>query len=540
MEFSTGTVVLIIGWGVTIFVLWNLHRYAKAFSGTVFWKTAAGLTLAAVAVFGGLMAWHYRHAVAPPSVLVFPFIEQSSGRAALTPFGFGLADQLSQELQQRRTSGFYPLPTAAVFNFAASDSLILENYAVRFARAVDLPFIGLGSYSRAGEQLLVQFQLIDLARNEPVLRSSITIADTSTTGEVATGLGEKLGDYFEVKKPTSFSNHSASALPVAEQNAYYAAYLHLLQHRLKPALVQATALARQDSSQPLFLTLEARVRMELLRQQRAGEAEWRTTLTMLIAKLQNATRRDSLHAPTLLLLGECCLQGKKWREAEHMLSRARALDPTLTRVYVDMAQLHRSRFAQEGFGSELELYQHALKLNPLELEAMLGAVEYFLRENRRSEALALLEKYLRLNPNHVATLMALGRIYVENGDVPKLLPLFETIVRLDPRNVEAFYNLGITYYHRNDLDSAMRFFQRALQIADYPDAHLYLAQIYERRADTTAALRHLRARIRLSSGDDDVYAAEARQHLYRLLLKRGEIPEHLLPEKLEDSNQRKH
>ena len=197
-------------------------------------------------------------------------------------------------------------------------------------------------------------------------------------------------------------------------------------------------------------------------------------------------------------------------------------------------------FTPAALRNELELYQHALKLNPLELEAVLGAVEYFLRENRRKEALSLLEKYRGLNPNHVPTLMALGRIYIENGDMPKLLPLFETIVRLDPQNVEAFYNLGITYYHRNDLENAMRFFQRAQQIANYPDAHLYLAQIYERRGDTTAALDHLRERIRLSSGNDDVYAAEARQHLYKLLLKRGEIPGHLLPGKLEDSNQRKH
>ena len=76
------------------------------------------------------------------------------------------------------------MPPAAVFSLADFDSLVLENYAVRLARAVNLPAIGLGSYSRAGEQLLVQFQLIDLARNEPVLRFSFEVADTSATSEV--------------------------------------------------------------------------------------------------------------------------------------------------------------------------------------------------------------------------------------------------------------------------------------------------------------------------------------------------------------------
>jgi tetratricopeptide (TPR) repeat protein len=327
MKLSAGTVVLIIGWGVTIFVLWNLHRHAKAFSISVFWKTAAGLTLAAVAIFGWLVIEYYRHVVTPPRVLIFPFIEKSSTTAALTPLGFGLADQLTHELQQRRTSGFYPLPTPAAFAFASCDSLISEDYAVRLARAVDLPFIGCGDYSTAGDQLLVQFRLIDLARGKPVLQSAFAIADSNRPGEAMAGLGEKLGTYFGVKKATSSANHSGSDLPTSRQNAYYSAQVQLLRRHLESAVEQATALAQLDTAQALFIALEARARMQLLRQRRAAEAEWKNALAVLIPRLQSAVRRDPLDAQLLVLLGESCLHGKKWNEAENALKRARALDP---------------------------------------------------------------------------------------------------------------------------------------------------------------------------------------------------------------------
>ncbi len=530
MELPAGTAVIIVGWGIALFVLWNLHRFGKAFDRSFFWKTAAALTLAAVAVFSGLFFTHGRRAVAPPRVLIFPFVEKSSVSGTIAPWGLAFADLLTAALQQRRTREFYPLPTAAVFSFAHFDSLPYSDYVRRFAHGLHLPGIGFGTYTREGAGILVEFQLLDLPEGEPVLQSAFTIEDTTKIAAAAQELGDKVAAYFELAPARARPSLAVALLPAPQQSAYYSAYLNLLQRRLEPAAKQARDLVLQDTTQPHFIALAARVRMQQLRQERAQETEWKSALAKLTPQLHSAARRDSLEAATMLLLGECLLQSKKWREAESALRRARALDPALAKVYVDMAQLHASRFAQDGFKNELELYQHALKLNPLELEAVLGAVEYYLHENHRPEALALLEKYRQLNPSHLPTLMALGRIYIEKGDMIHILPLFETILQLDPQNLEAFYNLGIAYYHQNELDSAVRFFERVLQIADYADAHTYLAQIYMQRGDTTAAIQHLRARIRLSNGSDEVYAIEARQRLYRMLLSRGEIPESLLPD----------
>ncbi len=529
MEFSTGTFVLIAGWGAALLILWNLHRFAKAFSASFFWKTAAGLTLAAVFLGIILFFRQQRLAAVSPRVVIFPLVEKFSGRARVTPLGLAFADQLTLALQLRAPD-FRPLPTASIFAFAHPDSLVDADYAARFAQGLDLPWAGWGEYHRTGALLHVQLRLLDPARRTPVLQSSFTLVDSTKIGEAAAVFTEKLVAHFELKEKKSFSHPSVSTLSAAQQSAYYSAYLNLLQRRYGPAAAETAALVQQDSTQPLFLTLATTGRMQQLRQQRADETEWQNALAVLLPKLHAAVKRDSLYAPAFILLGECYLQARKWNEAENMLRRGYALDPFLARFYVDLAQLHRSRFARDGFKNELELYQHALALNPLEVDAVLGAVEYLLRDNRRNQALALLEKYHRLNPHHLAVLTALARIHIEKGELAQALPLFETILRLDPHNVEAFYNLGIAYFHQNDLDHAARFFTRAQQIAGYPDAHMYLAQIYERRGDTTAAIPHLRERIRLSNGDNDVYAAAARKHLYGLLLRRGEIPKHLLPD----------
>lgn len=529
MEFSPGTAVLLVGWGVVLFVLWNLHRFAKAFSASVFWKTAAVFTLALLALGAWLSFKRQRHAVSP-RVLVFPLVEKSAAGDSLNALGFAFADQLTAALHAAGTPQFHPLPAAAVFAFADPDSLIFADYALRFARALDLPALAFGEYRRTAQGLQAQIRLLDPSRGETLLQAQAAAAEPTNVSAAAAALGEKLCRHFGLKQTNSHATNGASAFAWPQQNAYYAAYFSLLQQRPEEALRQAAALARADSATPAFVALAARARLQHLRNQRASEAEWKSSLASLIPQLQKAVQRDSLHAPLYVLLSECHLQLKKWKEAENMLRRAQALDPRHARIYVLLARLHASRFAHYGFDSELELYQHALKLNPLEMDAMLGAVEYYLQANRRNEAEALLEKYRRLNPNHLPTLMALGRISIERGDMARTLPLFETIVRLDPRNAEAFYNLGIAYYHQNDLANAARFFERAQQLANYPEAHLYLAQICEKRGDTTAAIAHLRERIRLGRGEDDVYAAEARRHLYGLLLRRGEIPGHLLPD----------
>jgi tetratricopeptide (TPR) repeat protein len=185
-----------------------------------------------------------------------------------------------------------------------------------------------------------------------------------------------------------------------------------------------------------------------------------------------------------------------------------------------------------GFKNELELYRHAQALNPIDMAAKLAAADYHWREHQEKPAIAILEHLLRLNPNHVEALMSLSRIYLAKNNEAKIFEIYERILKIAPDNADAYYNLGIFYYHHEDYDDAIKFFERAIKLNDHAEARLYLAGIYERRGNIDRAIQYLRERIRLSRGDDDQYADEARHRLYNILLARGEIPAHLRPDSL--------
>jgi tetratricopeptide (TPR) repeat protein len=223
---------------------------------------------------------------------------------------------------------------------------------------------------------------------------------------------------------------------------------------------------------------------------------------------------------------------EKWNEAERALLQARRREPTDSEIYLLLGQLHVSRLEPLGFRTELDLYEYARRLNPINIDAGLAAAEYLLLESREKEALNLLEELRRLNPNHPGVLMSLGRIYIVKGDAVKIFEVYERILALQPNNADAYYNLGIAYYNRDDFENAVKLFERAIALNNHPDARMYLAQICERQGQIDKAIAYLRERIKLSRGDDDKIAAEARRHLYEILLARGEIPPHLRPDSL--------
>ena len=63
----------------------------------------------------------------------------------------------------------------------------------------------------------------------------------------------------------------------------------------------------------------------------------------------------------------------------------------------------------------------------------------------------------------------------------------------------------------------MRFFEKAIEIDNHLNSHLYMAYIYELRGDMDNAVKHLRLRIRHKTGPDDEFAEEARKHLFKIM-----------------------
>lgn len=233
--------------------------------------------------------------------------------------------------------------------------------------------------------------------------------------------------------------------------------------------------------------------------------------------LTKSIAKDSLQSEAYIFLGEYYIYQERWSIAEDMLSQAFQLNPNIPRLYLALSRLHQFRFKKLGFRDEEALFQRAIFINPRFEDGYLALADYYLFENRRRSAIAVLEHYLSINPNSVPALMALGKIYLVRNDIIKIIEIFDRVLELQPDNADAFYNLGILYYNTEDFETAEKFFLRAIDLNNHLNANLYLAYLYEAKGNYEKAIEFLRRRIRFRKGPDDEFAEEARKHLFKLM-----------------------
>ncbi|MCI0699441.1 tetratricopeptide repeat protein [candidate division KSB1 bacterium] len=543
MQLPEGSVILIIIWGMAVLILWNLYHFGQALRKKTF---IAVLALASAGLLGGIVFLHFHQSPNLPGnrigLVIFPLAEEADGTngVKIDARGFAIADMIGERLQQTPHTPFYQISTDALLEAAHQDSLADLGYALRFAEQAELPVIGFGTFkigprTNHHDSWQANFQLFDLRKTEAAdahagvhlkLPQQFGSLQEMTAELARVILHEWTGD----EKPATAVWQDRFDDELLQR--YYAVRLTVAADRTEPALQQARALLQTDPDFAPFANLYGCAMMAHLRRKTASKMEWEDSLRSAVPWMKRAAKRDSLHGESSRLLGEMYIRLEKWNEAERALLQARRREPTDSEIYLLLGQLHVSRLEPLGFRNELDLYEYARRLNPINIDAGLAAAEYLLLESREKEALGLLEQLHRLNPNHPGVLMSLGRIYIVKGDAVKIFEVYERILALQPSNADAYYNLGIAYYNRDDFENAVKLFERAIALNNHPDARMYLAQICERQGQIEKAIAYLRERIKLSRGDDDKIAAEARRHLYEILLARGGIPPHLRPDSL--------
>jgi tetratricopeptide (TPR) repeat protein len=547
MELPEGSIILMIAWGLIVFMLWNFYHFGQALRQ----RTFAVLTLAAsCGLLGGIIFLHFHQRPKVPGnrvgLLVFPFGEEADSLSTGKPLqinlqGLAIADMIGERLQSAPHSPFYLIPTDILFEIAQRDSLADLAYVLRLAENANLPAIVVGTY-KAGpranhhDSWQAQIQLFDLRKTEAAdAHSGVRLPLSATfpgTREMAGEAARAILHEWSGNKDVASSLVWQDQTPEEMLQAYYAGRWALALNQHEAALRHGRDLWRADSSAAPFINLYARSLMAYLQRKAANKKEWEDSLRLVLRLAKRAAQQDSLHGESARLLGEMYIHLAKWNDAEMAVLQARRRDPTDSKIYLLLGQLHVSRLQALGFRDALELYQRGRWLNPLDFDLGLAAADYLWRADRQNEAIALLEELRRLSPNHLGTLMSLGRIYVIKGDAAKLFEIYERILAVAPNEADAYYNLGIAYYNRGDFDNAVKLFERAIALNNHANARLYLAYINERQGKIDIAIAYLRERIQLSRGDDDEFAAEARNHLYKILLARGEIPPHLQPDSL--------
>jgi len=533
MPLPDGSLFLIILWVVVVFILWNLFRFGETFRKTTL---MAIMGVATVALAGGIGYLYFSEQRAGQErragLLIFPAIEKSAG--AVNADGLAVADIIGEYLRQTPNPPFYLIPTETIFAAAQRDSLGSEEYVLRFARAAGLPMIGLGVYGRANsrDDGSIVFKFFDWRQKNAPAVITLNLPQESKrlpemAREVARAISQNLMSHNTASPASVWQNQVAAD----DLQKYYAAKFDLLTDRTEAALPAARRLALADTSQENFAGLYVDSFLRHCQRREIEPAAWNDSLRSILPAAKRAAR-DSVHGENVRRLGEIYVRLKKWNEAEKALRLAHERDSTDSKIYLLVAQLHASRWQLWGFHHELELYQRARALNPLDFAAGLAEADYQWKENHAAAAEKILEQLLRLNPNHLDGLMSLARIIPSPTDVTKTLARYERILKLAPGNAAAYYNLGIAYYHQQDFENAEKVFERAIKLGNHADARLYLASLHERRGNHELAIQYLRERIRLSRGDDDKYAAAARDQLYNIMLARGELPANLRPDSL--------
>ena len=535
MPLPDGSFLLFSLGGFAVFLLWNLYHFGQAFGKKTF-GVSIGVTVAVLAAGFMYLQWRQQRTWLEKraSLLIFPAVAKSDG-PRLEANGLAIAEMTGEYLRQTANLPFYLIPTETVFAAAQRDSLIYNEYVVRFARAAGLSIIVFGGYRQAAaatnhhDEWTGDFKLFDLRKKNISAETALNLPKSFTSlPELARAIAQNLASA-GASTPARIWQNQVNA---ADLQKYYAAKFDLLRDRTEAALAAARRLALADTSQENFAGLYVASFLRHYQHHAMHQTLWADSLRFILPAAKHAAARDSVCSGSARRLGEVYLSLKKWNEAENALRLARGRDSTDSKIYLRLAQLHASRWRLLGFRSELELYQRARAFNPLDLEAGLLEADYQWRENHPAPAVEILEHWLRLNPNQVEVLMSLARVKPPANDDPQNLAVYKRILALAPDNAEAYFNLGIVYYHQEDFDNAGKFFERAIQLNNHADARLYLASLAERRGNLELAIQYLRERIRLSRGDDDRYAEVARNQLYNILLARGEIPAQLRPDSL--------
>jgi tetratricopeptide (TPR) repeat protein len=104
-------------------------------------------------------------------------------------------------------------------------------------------------------------------------------------------------------------------------------------------------------------------------------------------------------------------------------------------------------------------FLEARDLSPFHPRTILGLVEVYKKENRRKEAIQLVEEAVRKDADNPRFLNLLGGFYDEDGEADKAEEIFARIVEAHPMNVNARIKLGRLFIRKESLDRAFELYE---------------------------------------------------------------------------------
>lgn len=122
---------------------------------------------------------------------------------------------------------------------------------------------------------------------------------------------------------------------------------------------------------------------------------------------------------------------------------------------------------------------------------LLGA-EY-VKRNQFAPAVPVLTHAIQINNAASKSLYWLGVAQLKLNHLAEAIEALRKVADLEPGNANAFMMLGLAHGNNGELDAAETALKKAYQVAgaNVPDAHLYLAGIYNKKEKYALAVREL-------------------------------------------------
>lgn len=512
--------VILVLWAFCIFVIWYVHRHATSKNRARFLAIVSGVSALFFFVLAYLW-WQNRIPFHPKRVIVYPLADTSRADPALRWRPLAVQDLATRGVNAGDPEAVFAYPFDWLWPALEPDSLHLKNYALNFARRIEADYAVWSAVAGNDGDAAWHVEVFEIPSQNRVAKSRFPI-----DGESLVAAGRRIGEWL-LEELGGGSNGLSWETPwrsESQMQGYFQGKAGFWARDYEAAVRHLNSAVKADSSATVCLNFLAKVYLRISEKKKAEGQDHLAELQKAKQLLDRTLDLESDNAPALRMLGEFYAINKMWTQAEGYLRKALEANPWDSQTYYQLSFLHPARYNDLGFRNVEELLQWAAHINPAYFEAYYALAKYYHgRKNRRDSAIRIIKKVLHIRPTSIDGLMALAKYYMADRDFLNALRTYEKVLDRNPYNPDLYYNLGIAYYHMEDFANAIKFFERAIDMGDHRNAHLYLAYIYERQGKMGAAIEHLRTRIRRRTGEEDVFAEEARKHLFQLMQHRGVI-----------------
>jgi tetratricopeptide (TPR) repeat protein len=167
--------------------------------------------------------------------------------------------------------------------------------------------------------------------------------------------------------------------------------------------------------------------------------------------------------PTVLYaLGMSYLGNKSLNRAAETLEKALALNPLLTSIYRQLAEIYTSLGEDGKSARALVRFNENTPKSQGESHFRNGLSAYF--ERRYTEALAEFMLSTEVNPSNASSYSNIGYIFFDTGNYAKAFEYQKKALEIDPNSAEAHYGLALAYRNLGQAEQAIHHWREYLRI----------------------------------------------------------------------------